>query len=109
MWRRQTDYFEYATPIRYSAEYREVESRHFEDYLYDSDSADSDIEVDYSHSIPTEEEEDREEEKYINITDDIETNSDADQVVLNDKYLIFTTGFKTYTPHQIGKTKYSIQ
>lgn len=27
---------------------------------------------------------------------------DVDQVVHNDKYLIFTTGYKTYTPHQIG-------
>lgn len=31
-----------------------------------------------------------------------DSNEDSDQVVHNDKYLIFTTGFKTYTPHQIG-------
>lgn len=33
-----------------------------------------------------------------------ESNEDVDQVVQNDKYLIFTTGYRTYTPHQIGKS-----
>lgn len=31
-----------------------------------------------------------------------ESSTDTEQFDKNDKYLIFITGFKTYTPHQVG-------
>jgi F-box/WD-40 domain protein 5 len=48
--------------------------------------------------------EDEVEEEEINKDDcdDEGSEEDMDQQPQNDKYLIFTTGFKTYTPHQIG-------
>lgn len=52
-----------------------------------------------------------EKEEYDEEEDDASDTSteDTDNIVKNDKYLIFTTGFKTYTPHQIGKLIYMSQ
>ncbi|GJQ67242.1 hypothetical protein Trydic_g8147 [Trypoxylus dichotomus] len=100
VWRKQSDSFDYATPIRYNADYRKVESQNHDAYCYDSDSVDSDIEIDDDNSSVTTDEDDDDDSDEHSLG--IESNEDADQVVLNDKYLIFTTGFKTYTPHQIG-------
>lgn len=33
---------------------------------------------------------------------DEESEDDCEDLVQNDKYLIFITGYKTYSPHQIG-------
>lgn len=101
MWRKQSDSFDYATPIRYNADYRRAESQSHDAYGCDSDSVDSDIEIDDDNSsVTTDDDDDDSDEHSLGI----ESNDDADQVVLNDKYLIFTTGFKTYTPHQIGNS-----
>lgn len=40
---------------------------------------------------------------------EISADDDSDDETTGDKYLIFTTGYKTYTPHQIGTyTSYAI-
>lgn len=31
-----------------------------------------------------------------------DSDSETEDIVENDKYLIFITGYKTYSPHQIG-------
>lgn len=80
--------FDYATPIKYSADYRKVELENgsFSD---DEDSKENDETSESSVDMESDDDEDEDEE-------------DNDQIVQNDKYLIFTMGFKTYTPHQIG-------
>nr|CAD7426632.1 unnamed protein product [Timema monikensis] len=67
---------DYASPIKYSAEYRQFETQQ---------SATSDSED-------------------ITPTDDASDNSSeaSMELGLSEKYLIFTTGSKTYTPHQVG-------
>lgn len=89
--------FDYARPIRYNADYRKVELEYRDSYCSDDDSnfdnsemnkCKSSLDYDTSESSVEMESEDE--------------NEEVDQIVQNDKYLIFTTGFKTYTPHQIG-------
>lgn len=72
-------------PIWYNSDYRKVESELCNMLMDDS--------------------EDEVEEEEINKDDcdDEGSEEDMDQQPQNDKYLIFTTGFKTYTPHQIGR------
>ncbi|CAH1977237.1 unnamed protein product [Acanthoscelides obtectus] len=77
---------EFPHPIWYNADYRKVET---ETKMEETTNSDEDMDVG---------------EKPIEESDDegSDTSSETDRCVSNDKYLIFTTGFKTYTPHQIG-------
>lgn len=70
--------------IWYNSEYRQVEVEQHDSRK----SSDSDNDT---------EEDDLYKDDY-----DEESEEDTDQLTENDKYLIFTTGLKTYTPHQIG-------
>ncbi|KAJ8952508.1 hypothetical protein NQ318_003304 [Aromia moschata] len=84
---RQSKDFPY--PIWYNADYRKVES---ENAAEDSNSEEEMEEEERCH-------EDFEE----GMSDSsVEPDIDLDRSVKTDKYLIFTTGYKTYTPHQIG-------
>lgn len=90
--------FDYPTSIKYNADYRKVELE-TRDFNY------SDDEVDYESTFKVKD--------FIDADCDtsessieMESDEETDQIVCNDKYLIFTTGFKTYTPHQIGKLKH---
>lgn len=76
--------FDLANPIWYNAEYRKVESEK-KDTAECSEEEASDMEEDDKNSD-------------AESTDDEDNPKDQ-----NDKYLIFTTGFKTYSPHQIGE------
>lgn len=89
--------FEYPTPIRYNSDYRKVELE-CKEFNY------SDDEIEYENQMKFRD--------YVDLdcdtsesSIDMESDEETDQIVCNDKYLIFTTGFKTYTPHQIGKVK----
>ncbi|XP_044268682.1 F-box/WD repeat-containing protein 5 [Tribolium madens] len=68
-------------PIWYNSDYRKVES---ENMLIDDSEEETDDDTGRDDC------------------DDEGSEEDSDQLTQNDKYLIFTTGFKTYTPHQIG-------
>lgn len=68
-------------PIWYNSDYRKVESELCNMLMDDSD-------------------EEIEDDNCKEECDD--EGSEEEQLTQNDKYLIFTTGFKTYTPHQIG-------
>ncbi|CAG9862839.1 unnamed protein product [Phyllotreta striolata] len=74
-------------PIWYNADYRKVES---ECHLFEEQNSDDETIA----------------EKLADDTDEASSDSscetDTDRFVQTDKYLIFTTGYKTYTPHQIG-------
>lgn len=70
---------DYEVPITYSAEYRMAEA---------ISMSDSDTDSDFD------------ERSSIDLSD--YTQVEGEPIVSNDKYLIFTTGYKTYTPHQIG-------
>ncbi|CAH1113862.1 unnamed protein product, partial [Psylliodes chrysocephalus] len=76
-------------PIWYNADYRKVETQSHSSNDNNSDDED----------MP-------EKEKAADDSDDDSSESscetDNDRFVQTDKYLIFTTGYKTYTPHQIG-------
>ncbi|KAF5300334.1 hypothetical protein FQA39_LY11191 [Lamprigera yunnana] len=82
---KHIDSFENATSILYNTDYRKVELESYdvaqgyissdENYSHKDDDTESDLSFDTSEEF---------------------------EEVLEDKYLIFTTGFKTYTPHQIG-------
>lgn len=78
--------YDLANPIWYSCDYRKAESEM-------ADSLDL-SEDDWSDFDDKNEEDDA--------SDDADSNKEAEEAVQNDKYLIFTTGFKTYSPHQIG-------
>ncbi|KAJ3655731.1 hypothetical protein Zmor_014850 [Zophobas morio] len=71
-------------PIWYNSDYRQVESEFCDELLEDSDD---DFEEDDFGKDEVEDESSEEE---------------GEQLTRSDKYLIFTTGYKTYTPHQIG-------
>lgn len=60
------------------------------------------VEVEQHDSPKSSDSDDTEEDELYKDDCDEESEDDADQLLQNDKYLIFTTGFKTYTPHQIG-------
>ncbi|ENN77344.1 F-box/WD repeat-containing protein 5 isoform X2 [Dendroctonus ponderosae] len=77
---------DFANPIWYNSEYRKVE-------VEQSGAAgdDSDYEMDQDDNNKDE-----------GFDDDDRSTSSDEADAFNDKYLIFTTGNKTYTPHQIG-------
>ncbi|XP_066582854.1 F-box/WD repeat-containing protein 5 [Prorops nasuta] len=84
-WRKLGDGFDYASPIQYNQEYRQVE---MEKEVHESESETEnqqwEEESDSGESSTTEE-------------------CDSDELTNNpEKFLIFTTGSKTFTPHQVG-------
>lgn len=81
---KRNDNSDLGNPIWYSSDYRKAESE-----LCSSNTDDS-------------EDESEDEEFNKESCDDEGSEEDTEQLTQNDKYLIFTTGFKTYTPHQIG-------
>ncbi|EZA56327.1 hypothetical protein DMN91_010047 [Ooceraea biroi] len=84
-WRKLGDGFEYASPIQYNQEYRQVEMEK------KANESDSDSEN------PQWEEDSESGESSIT------EECDADELANNpEKFLIFTTGSKTYTPHKVG-------
>lgn len=98
-WRRLGDGMDYACPIQYNAEYRHVETQGKGKSTARSLSENSDNEDDG--------EGDEADEASSGISDASmgteECASESDDVSDHaEKYLIFTTGSKTYTPHQIG-------
>uniref|UniRef100_A0A6P7H3C8 F-box/WD repeat-containing protein 5 n=1 Tax=Diabrotica virgifera virgifera TaxID=50390 RepID=A0A6P7H3C8_DIAVI len=74
-------------PIWYNEDYRKVESESWT-------AIDSDEEVEDVGNKPTEDTDDNSSESSC--------DTETERFVQTDKYLIFTTGYKTYTPHQIG-------
>ncbi|KAL0118943.1 hypothetical protein PUN28_009521 [Cardiocondyla obscurior] len=84
-WRKLGDGFEYANPIQYNQEYRQVE---MQKKAYESDSE--------SENPQWEEESESGESS---ITEEYDTDELANNP---EKLLIFTTGSKTYTPHKVG-------
>ncbi|CAL1685041.1 unnamed protein product [Lasius platythorax] len=84
-WRKLGDGFEYASPIQYNQEYRQVEMQR---KAHESDSE--------SENPLWEEESESGESSIIE-------ECDTDELANNpEKFLIFTTGSKTYTPHKVG-------
>lgn len=82
---------EYATSIQYNSEYRKVELESSDMLGCDTASEEgSERELCFSSC--------REEDA----TSEISVDGDSEDEIMGDKYLIFTTGYKTYTPHQIG-------
>ncbi|XP_011881100.1 PREDICTED: F-box/WD repeat-containing protein 5 isoform X1 [Vollenhovia emeryi] len=84
-WRKLGDGFEYASPIQYNQEYRQVEMQR---NVHESDSE--------SENLQWEEESESGESS---ITEECDTDELANNP---EKLLIFTTGSKTYTPHKVG-------
>lgn len=84
-WRKLGDGFEYASPIQYNQEYRQVE---MQKKAHESDS---------ENENPQWEEESESGES--SITEECDTDELANNP---EKLLIFTTGSKTYTPHKVG-------
>ncbi|XP_050306977.1 F-box/WD repeat-containing protein 5 [Anthonomus grandis grandis] len=76
---------DFANLIWYNSDYRKVEAERNE-----GAGDDSDYEMD------------QDENKDEGFDDDDHSTSSDETDAMNDKYLIFTTGNKTYTPHQIG-------
>ncbi|XP_071563307.1 F-box/WD repeat-containing protein 5 isoform X2 [Temnothorax nylanderi] len=85
-WRKLGDGFEYASPIQYNQEYRQVEMQKKAHSESDSESEN-----------PQWEEESESGES--SITEECDTDELANNP---EKLLIFTTGSKTYTPHKVG-------
>ncbi|XP_050465375.1 F-box/WD repeat-containing protein 5 [Cataglyphis hispanica] len=83
-WRKLGDGFEYASPIQYNQEYRQVEMQK----AHESDSE--------SENLLWEEDSESGESS---ITEECDTDELANNP---EKFLIFTTGSKTYTPHKVG-------
>lgn len=83
MYRRAGSSYDLADPIWYSSDYRKAE-------------------CEKTDSLELSEEDWSDMEEQEEASDDAESNKDGEEAVQNDKYLIFTTGFKTYSPHQIG-------
>lgn len=77
---------DFANPIWYNSDYRKVEVEQSE-----AAGDDSDYEMDQDDNNKDE-----------GFDDDDHSTSSDETDSMNDKYLIFTTGNKTYTPHQIG-------
>lgn len=97
VYRKHSSSVDYATPIQYNADYRKVESEYYFS-MSDSDDDDEDSGVntgDHDKGVCDLEDD-------LSDSFEVENSEEADQIATNDKYLIFTTGFKTYTPHQIG-------
>ncbi|KAJ4428297.1 hypothetical protein ANN_24315 [Periplaneta americana] len=105
-WRRLGDGMDYACPIQYNAEYRQVETQGKRENAAGGTSDDSDSE-EIRSIVPDDVELDEVDEASSGISDaSMETEecaSESDDLSEHaEKYLIFTTGSKTYTPHQIG-------
>ncbi|XP_015118789.1 F-box/WD repeat-containing protein 5 [Diachasma alloeum] len=84
-WKRLGDGFEYASPIRYNQEYRQVEM--------EKETMDSDSEFENQW----------EDDEEASTSSETAEDGDSDDLADNpEKFLIFTTGSKTYTPHQVG-------
>ncbi|XP_076683454.1 F-box and WD repeat domain containing 5 [Andrena cerasifolii] len=84
-WEKLGDDFEYANPIQYNQEYRQVE---MEKKVQGSEKDDENESTQWDED---------------NEPDDLPLEDDTDELTNScDKYLIFTTGSKTYTPHQVG-------
>ncbi|KAJ8917445.1 hypothetical protein NQ315_005492 [Exocentrus adspersus] len=78
---------DFPNPIWYNSDYRKVECEsNPPNELYDDDEMETD----------------GRNEEFEEEGSECSTDTDPDRFVNNDKYLIFTTGYKTYTPHQIG-------
>ncbi|CAG5108873.1 Similar to Fbxw5: F-box/WD repeat-containing protein 5 (Mus musculus) [Cotesia congregata] len=85
-WKRLGDGFEYANPIRYNEEYRQVEM--------ERETTESDSETDAPQW---------EDESELSELSETADDCDSDDLADNpEKFLIFTTGSKTYTHHQVG-------
>lgn len=99
-WRKLGDGLEYASPIYYNQEYRQVETerRSSLDLLDDSISEELISASDDSH-VDVEAESETSE---ISLENDCNSESEDVSEPTTEKLLIFTTGSKTYTPHQIG-------
>lgn len=89
--RRDSNGYDLANPIRYNAEYRKAESE-VKDLDRGSDDGMGETEDDDATFKSSNDDE----------SDSGDSTNDTEGIVHNDKYLIFTTGFKTYSPHQIG-------
>ncbi|KYQ55678.1 F-box/WD repeat-containing protein 5 [Trachymyrmex zeteki] len=84
-WRKLGDGFEYASPIQYNQEYRQVEMQK------------------KAHESDSESENPQWEEESESGESSITEECDTDELASNpEKLLIFTTGSKTYTPHKVG-------
>ncbi|KYN43382.1 F-box/WD repeat-containing protein 5 [Trachymyrmex septentrionalis] len=84
-WRKLGDGFEYASPIQYNQEYRQVELQK------------------KAHESDSESENPQWEEESESGESSITEECDTDELANNpEKLLIFTTGSKTYTPHKVG-------
>ncbi|XP_043275210.1 F-box/WD repeat-containing protein 5 isoform X2 [Venturia canescens] len=84
-WRKLGDGFEYASPITYNQEYRQAEM--------EKETAESDTETENNQW------EEESESSESSAAEDCDSDDLADNP---EKLLIFTTGSKTYTPHQVG-------
>ncbi|XP_063242847.1 F-box/WD repeat-containing protein 5 isoform X2 [Bacillus rossius redtenbacheri] len=91
-WRRLSDGQEYACPIYYNAQYRQVEMAGRESDASEEEPSNSESEMDAEQSDTSGDARDCE--------GDTEEGEEVPES--REKYLIFTTGCKTYTPHQIG-------
>lgn len=100
-WQDNSDGLDYDSPITYNSDYRDAENS-LNRFTDDSDSGDSDFEYDKNNEMSADS---VNEEMSESSQDFLSCDASEEPVVQNDKYLIFTTGFKTYTPHQIGKFK----
>ncbi|XP_058789994.1 F-box/WD repeat-containing protein 5 [Phymastichus coffea] len=87
-WRKLGDGFEYANPIRYNEEYRQVEAQR---EVQNSDNSDNESSPQY--------EDDSDEDDTLSAEEFDDSDDLAD---CPEKFLIFTQGSKTYTPHQVG-------
>ncbi|XP_025829261.1 F-box/WD repeat-containing protein 5 isoform X2 [Agrilus planipennis] len=85
------DIVDYVTPIRYNSDYRKAEQEYKCLDGEPDDLSDEGKENEYDSNS----------ESSLEIDNNCDFENEED-LVHNDKYLIFTTGFKTYTPHQIG-------
>ncbi|XP_065163496.1 F-box/WD repeat-containing protein 5 isoform X1 [Atheta coriaria] len=97
-WQDNSDGLDYDSPITYNSDYRDAENS-LNRFTDDSDSGDSDFEYDKNNEMSADS---VNEEMSESSQDFLSCDASEEPVVQNDKYLIFTTGFKTYTPHQIG-------
>jgi len=99
-WWKLGDGLEYASPIYYNQDYRQVETEHRRSGASEegdepaSASEGSPVNVDLEAVSEASE-----------VSVDTDYNSELDDVSEPnvEKLLIFTTGSKTYTPHQIGR------
>lgn len=92
-WRKLGDGFDYASPIQYNQEYRQAEmEKKAQESDKESESAELEEENESEESSAAEECE----------SDESSTTEDCEWKGMPEKYIIFTTGSKTYTPHQVG-------